>query len=178
MDAALAGLLGAAVGAAAGVVGGLVTAGAERRMAVLRWEQDRVDETWQEERRSLLELTSFMTECAQAQAWLTWSARERPVADVLEEAARYDARMRVLLPKLLSAQAAASGLSDSAYGRVAPLVDAIVDLDSKLGGAASRLARGDPAAVAELVGYHEDAFELTPEIVRSIRNELRGARPR
>src|SRR5689334_18794678 len=107
MDAALAGLLGASIGAITGLLGGVVVAWQQRRSDLLRWKQARVDELWKEERRSLLELTNLLAEGSQAAVWLTWAATAKTVDAVKADVQDYDARMRALLPRLFSAQAAA-----------------------------------------------------------------------
>ena len=86
-----------------------------------------------EERRSLLYLTKQISIASQAMAWLAWSASTKPLEAVKAEAEAYDARMRKLLPKIFSAQAAASGLSDKNYERILDLVGRLIELDTFLG---------------------------------------------
>ena len=99
----------------------------------------RADELRKEERRSLLELTSLLAEGSQAAAWLCWAATVKPASAVKADAGEYDARMRALLPRLFSAQAAASGLSETAFAQIDLLVQRLISLDTKLGTAAFRL---------------------------------------
>jgi hypothetical protein len=110
MDAALAGLLGASNGTITGVFGGFIAGWQQRKGEALHWKQARADERRKEERRSLLELTSLLAEGSQVAAWLSWAATAKPADAVKADAHEYDARMRAILPRLFSAQAAASGL--------------------------------------------------------------------
>jgi hypothetical protein len=140
VDSALAGLLGASISAIAGIAGGFIAAWQQQKADRLRWRQARADELRLEERRSVLELTSLLAEGSQAAAWLSWAATVKPAQAVIAEADEYNARMRALMPRLFSAQAAASGLSDSAFSRIDPLVQRLVGLDTKLGDASVRLS--------------------------------------
>src|SRR5829696_2582146 len=123
MDAALAGLLGASVGAVTGIVGNIVSPWQQRKAEKQRWSQGRVDELWAEERRALLELTSLLAEGCQAAGWLSWAASAKSDDMLKVDIAEYDTKMRLLLPRLVTGQAAASGLSEEAYGRLDPLVE-------------------------------------------------------
>src|SRR5262249_52183709 len=164
MDAALAGLLGASIGAVTGVFGGFVAGWQQRQGEVLRWRHARVDELWKEERRALLDLTGLLAEGSQAVAWLAWAATVKDLDAVRAEGREYDTRMRALLPRLFSAQAAASGLSETAFARIDPLVQRLVGLDTKLGDAVVGLEAEPEEALARLKGFVTPAFHLTRDV--------------
>jgi gas vesicle protein len=123
MGAAVVGLIGGIAGAIAGLLGAFIAGWQQRLAEAQRWRQGRADEIWKEERQSLLDLTTLIAIASQAMAWLAWSASTKPLEAVKEEAELYDGHMRELLPKIFSAQAAASGLSDTTYETIQDLVD-------------------------------------------------------
>lgn len=173
MDAGLAGLLGAAIGAIAGLGGGFVAGWQERKVEALRWRQARADELRKEERRSLLKLTSLLAEGSQNAAWLCWAATVKPVEAVKVDADDYNARMRALMPRLFSAQAAASGLSEEAYEQIDPLVQRLISLDTHLGDLSSHLQARPELALHGLRDSADGAFELTRDLVHDVRSLLR-----
>jgi len=175
MNATLAGLIGGIAGAVAGLLGGLVGGWQQRLAAVQSWRQGRADEIWKEERQSLLDLTTLIAMGSQAMAWLAWSASVKPLAEVLEEAERYDARMRRLLPKIFSAQAAASGLDDKTYKTIQDLVDHLIELDTFLGTKCVEL-NSDPATILPIIAENEEtALKLAHQVVETVRGHLRSA---
>jgi hypothetical protein len=173
MDAALAGLLGTSVGAVAGVLGGFVTGRQQQKNELMRWRQQRDDDVWKEERRSLLELTNLLAEASQAVVWLAWAATVKSVEAVKADANEYDGRMRAILPRLFSAQAAASGLSEQAFAQIDPLVQELLTLDTALGEASVRLGFEPEEAVREMRNAYHPAVGLTRRIVLRVRAELR-----
>jgi hypothetical protein len=176
MDAALAGLLGASIGAISGVLGGLVAGRQQRKLESVRWKQARADEVRIEERRSLLELTKLLAEGYQAASWLSWAAEVKPIDAVKADANDYDTRMRTLLPRIASAEAAASGLSDEAFARIDPFVERLLILDTKLGAASVRLDDEPENALRELTLLQDEASQLYRQVVRGMRSQLRMER--
>jgi hypothetical protein len=177
MDAAVAGLAGAAIGALSGLFTAVVTGWNQRRSDRQRWQQTRIDELWKEERRALLELTSLLAQGSQAASWLAWSASVKPAESVLQEASDYEHRMRELLPKLFSAQAAASGLSDAAFAEINPLVQRLAAMDTQIGSACARLLPGDvEGGVHSLSTFVAPTYELTRDMVSTVRSLLRVER--
>jgi hypothetical protein len=175
MDAAVVGLIGGLAGAVVGQLGGLIGGWQQRLSDAQRWRQDRADEIWKEERRSLLELTTLIAAGCQAMAWLAWSASARPLEAVKKEAERYDGRMIELLPKIFGAQAAASGLSDVTYEKIQSLVDRLVELDTFLGTKCVEL-NSDAPAVLPIIAEHEPmALALEREVVETVRGHLRAS---
>lgn len=173
MDPAVAGLLGAAIGALSGLCTSLVTGWHQRQLERRRWQQSRSDELGKEERRALLELTTLLAEGSQNAAWLAWAAGAKPMHALQDEASDYELRMRLLLPKLFSAEAAASGLSDTAFAEIDPLVQRLVALDTRIGGICALIQEDPMGAVQQLRNLQGAAFELTRDIVLTVRSSLR-----
>jgi hypothetical protein len=175
MDAAVVGLIGGIAGALAGLLGGLIAGWQQRLAEAQRWRQGRADEIWKEERRSLLELTTLIAIASQAMAWLAWSASVKPLEAVRAEAETYDARMRDILPKIFSAQAAASGLSDATYQRIQDLVNHLIQLDTLIGTKCVEL-NADPKATLPVIAELEPAaLDLARQVVETVREHLRDA---
>jgi hypothetical protein len=85
--------------------------------------------------------------------------------------------MRAVLPKLFSAEAAASGLSDEAFSAIDPLVRRLLTLDNNLATAAVKLETEPAEALHELARHQSTAFQLTREIVLTVRSQLRFDSP-
>jgi hypothetical protein len=122
IDAAIAGLIGAGIGAVAGLVAGVIGGWQQRLAEAQRWGQGRADEIWRTERQSLIELTTLTVTGCQAMAWISWSASAKSLEDVRIEVDIYNERMRDLLPRVFSAQAAASGLDDQTYEKIQRII--------------------------------------------------------
>jgi hypothetical protein len=175
MGAAVIGLIGGITGAVAGLLGGFIAGWQQRLAEAQRWRQDRADQIWKEERQSLLELTTLITVGSQAMAWLAWSADTKPLDEVKEEAELYDARMRDILPKIFSAQAAASGLSDQTYETIQALVNHMIELDTFLGTKCFELNSAPDDALPIIAAKHGEALALAREAVETVRGHLRTA---
>lgn len=89
------------------------------------------------------------------------------------EAREYDARMRLLMPRLFCAQAAASGLSDEAFSQIDPLVQRLVSLDTKIGNASVRLDAEPDEALLQLKAFVAPVYRLTQDVVLDVRLQLR-----
>ena len=85
----------------------------------------------------------------------------------------YDVRMRALLPKLLSAQAAASGVSEAVFARIDPMVKKLMRLDVAIGTAGVQIKSDATAGQRALQELQGPAFDLTNEIVRQVSSYLR-----
>jgi hypothetical protein len=175
MAAAVVGLIGGIAGAVAGLLGGLIAGWQQRLAENQRWRQGRADDVWKEERRSILELTTLIAIASQTMAWLSWSASVKPIEAVREEAEVYDARMREILPKIFSAQAAASGLNDATYQTVQEVVNRLIKLDTLLGTKCVELKSDPGAALPVMAGIEPDALDLARQVVEIVRGHLRTA---
>jgi hypothetical protein len=177
MDAAVAGLLGATLGSLTGLAGSLLTPGLQRRTEEAKWKQARADELWREERRALLELTTLVAEGCQALSWASWAASAKSTEALRADLAEYDAGMRALLPKLMSAQAAAAGVSEDVFDRIDPMVTELYRLDLAIGNASVQLEGDAEAGRRALWEVREPANELGRQVVRQVASYLRLDRP-
>lgn len=175
MDAAIIGLAGGVIGALAGLLGTLITNRQQRLLEAQNWRQGRADEIWKEERWSLLELTRLIAIASQSMAWLAWSASAKQFYEVKEEAKLYNTQMRELLPKIFSAQAAASGLSDTAYQDIQALIDRLVGLDMLLGTKCAEMDSAADTALPKIADLEPAALELARQVVETVHGHLRTA---
>jgi len=76
----------------------------QQKLRDLRWRNGRIEDQWQEQRKSLAALTELLAEGAQAAAWLGWAATVMPAAELSIAAADYRLRMRALLPRLFGSR--------------------------------------------------------------------------
>jgi hypothetical protein len=165
------------VGAITGIAGGITSPWQQRKAEQQRWSQRRADELWKEERRALLDLTNLLAEGCQAASWLAWSATAKSDESLRSDIAEYDSKMRLLMPRLVTAQAAASGLSDDAYDRLDPLVQRLFALDGALADASVRFEGNSTTQAREELGHMRGAANrLIQDLVVNVRSQLRGAR--
>jgi hypothetical protein len=177
MDAAVAGLLGAAIGALAGVIGSTLTAWQQNRAERERRRAAQLDEFVKAQRQALLHLGELVAAGSQAMLWVAWAARNKSGTQVRQEIDTYETRMRELLPQLLAAVAEASSVSDEAFKRVNPLVDQLEVLDTKIGTAATMLDEDEDEARRRITETKEDALSLMSRTLDEIRTVLRSLAP-
>ena len=175
VDAALVGLIGAIAGAVAGL-GASVIAGWQQRLGeAQRWHQGRADEVWRTERQSLIDLTTLIATGCQAMAWVSWSASVMPLEGVQKEANIYNDRMRDLLPRIFSAQAAASGLNDQTYHTIEAVISRLIELDTELGTECTKLESAPKTALPKIATFEPKALRLAHETVETVRQHLKSA---
>lgn len=175
VDAALVGLIGAIAGAVAGL-GASVIAGWQQRLGeAQRWRQGRVDEVWRTERQSLIELTTLIATGCQAMAWVSWSASVMPLRGVKKEANIYNERMRELLPRIFSAQAAASGLNEQTYDTIQTVIARLIEMDTELGTECTKLDSSSKTVLPKIATFESEALRLMRETVETVRQHLRSA---
>ncbi len=73
MDAALAGLVGAALGAVVGLLGPAITAWQQHRTELQRAEINWSENLAENERQSMLELAKLLATGIQAISWVAWA---------------------------------------------------------------------------------------------------------
>jgi hypothetical protein len=177
MDAAVAGLIGAAIGALAGVIGSTLTAWQQNRAERERRQAARLDEFLKAERQALLNLAELVATGTQAMLWLAWAAVHKSSTEAQEEIDSYEARMRELLPRLLAAEAEAGSVSDDAFGRVNPLVDRLTVLDTEIGTAAAGFPENEDDARRQIAATKEKVLNLMSQTLTEIRTILRSLEP-
>jgi hypothetical protein len=173
MHAALAGLLGTAIGAFAGVIGSLLTARQQDRAERTRLQAARLDELVQAERQALLHLTELLAAGTHEIAWLAWAATNRTDDDEFrKEIASYDQRMREFLPQIAAAAVGAAGLSRDAFDRIDPLVQELTHLDFEVGTEAAKFDDTPPVARHNVSEFGEQAASFRRRTVAEVRAML------
>jgi hypothetical protein len=176
VDAALAGLLGTAVGAVAGLAGGVLTGWQQRRAELQRWRAARLDESRQEKLRELQLLTTVMAKAAHEITFMAWSASAKSVDLVRADAASYEDSMRSLLPEIFTAQANAFGLSHSVFEELRALVRKLLDMDGDIGSGIVQLETTPEDAQRHLAAVLERARGLEIEVVDQVWDAIRRER--
>jgi hypothetical protein len=172
MDAAVAGLLGAAIGALAGVIGSVLTAWQQNRMERERRQAAQRDESLKVQRQALLHLTELIATGTQAILWLSWAAGAK--SNIRQEIDVYETRMRGLLPQLVVAQAAAAAVTDEAFRHIVPLANNLTILDTKIGTAAAKFSEGDDKSRRLIAETKQEAIILADSTVLEVRAALRA----
>lgn len=173
VDAALAGLVGTAVGALAGLVGSGLTAWYQLRAERQRAANARHDEMVKAGRQALVQLTQLLTTGTYAIAWLGWSVSVQSPEEIRREVDTYNTKLRELIPQLLAAEAAAASVSDNAFDQIDPLVNELLILDARVGTAAQRLETNHETAAQQIADAKRDAVEMQERVIRVIRALLR-----
>ena len=78
MDAAVAGLIGAAIGAVAGLMGAFFTSIVQSRIEEKKWRRSKQDTLSKELRLQIAEVSRKMLVAQHSMEWITWYAREGP----------------------------------------------------------------------------------------------------
>jgi hypothetical protein len=175
VDAALVGLIGAIAGAVAGLGASIIAGWQQRLGEAQRWRQGRVDEVWRTERQSLIDLTTLIATGYQAMAWVSWSASVMPLEGVREESMIYNDRMRDLLPRIFSAQAAASGLNEATYDTIQEIIKRLIEMDTELGTECTKLESSPKTALPKIATFEAEALRLIRRTVDTVRQHLRSA---
>jgi len=172
VDAALAGLIGTALGVAAGSFTSVLTSWYQ-----LRWEARRAVLTNRAEalrsgRQAMVRLTQLLMSLTQAIAWLGWSVKEKSDEELAREVELYESRSRELLPQILAAETEAASLSDEAFDEIDPLVNELLVLDTKVSTAMLRLGT-DRSATAAIAEAWTAAVKLQIDVTGMVRSLLR-----
>jgi hypothetical protein len=108
-------------------------------------------------------------------AWVAWSASIKPLVDVQTEANIHNDRMRELLPRIFSAQAAASGLNEQTYHTIQAVIARLIELDTELGTECTKLESAPKAALPKIASFEPEALRLARETVETVRQHLKNA---
>ena len=108
-------------------------------------------------------------------AWISWSASVMPLEGVQEESLIYNDRMRELLPRIFSAQAAASGLNEQTYDTIHTIIERLIEMDTALGTECTKLDSSPKTALPKIATFEPEALRLKRETVETVRQHLRSA---
>jgi hypothetical protein len=173
VDAALARLIGTAIGAQAGLTASLVSARQHMRSEREKLQAARMDELVKADRQALLHLTQLHAAGTQAISWLSWAAGIQSDHEIREEIAVYEARMRQLQPELLAAEAAAASQSDEAFDRIDPLVNELMEIDAEVATAGARFDHNPDEVRSYLAEVGQHSRDLAVRRIQVIRELLR-----
>ena len=98
-----------------------------------------------------------------------------PLEGVQEESLIYNNRMRELLPRIFSAQAAASGLNEQTYDTIQAVIGRLIEMDTALGTECTKLDSSPETALPKIATFESDALRLMRETVETVRQHLRSA---
>jgi len=169
MDAAVAGLIGAAIGAVAGFTGTVLTAVLQFRLEQRKWLRAREDLTIKELRVAIAELTKTMASAMHSMTWLTWTAYEELGVINKEIISSYDAEMHRLFPDLWGILAVIAALDREAHSHLEPLVEEITKIDARIGRATLLFKDSDSseckAALAECFAHASSLYKNLPQVL-------------
>lgn len=168
MSEALVALGAALIGASAGLLGAYVQGRQQRGLDELRLAEQRRIDRRERERLAVADLAGSLSRLLQLMNWFTWEAEHRPARVTPEWVDRYDEEMKALLPVAMGHIAAVAALSAPIFRAFDPLVSDAIDLDARIGVAASGVP-DDPEVARRAIGEFKDpAFAL----FRRFRDEL------
>ena len=168
MSEALVALGAALIGATAGLGGAYVQGRQQRRLDEVRLAEQRRVARDERERLAVADLARSLSRVLQLMNWFTWEAEHRPARVNQEWVDRYDAEMKALLPEVMGHIATVAALSAAIFRAFDPLVSDAIDLDARIGVAASGVADDADGARAAIGMSKDPAFEL----FRRFRDEL------
>jgi hypothetical protein len=172
MDAALAGLLGTAVGAAAGIVGTALTVRHQRLLEAERARVAHEGELLRLEREALLDLADRFAAALNTVLYLTWYASKIPERVTTEALVDYEETMKDLLGSLLGSHIGASSLSGTAFTTIDPLIQKLYELDERIALEIGQFDREPDEARRRIGSLHEEARRLERQSVNDLRSML------
>ena len=175
MDAATAGLIGAAIGGGVAIIKSFVDGWSQRRLerAKAEWARSNVVET---ELRA--HVAAVARELLAAQHSMEWLCSLTDGGAVLSQAAveRYHAEIHATFPKLLGALATVSSVEDRVYRELSSLSDKVFELDGVIANALRAFDGSPPKASAEVAKQRSGATELYRELPRSVATIMKSVR--
>lgn len=168
MDAAVASLIGAAIGALSGLGGGYLTGRRQSELERDKWLRARKDEHDKNIRLAVAELTKKLAAGTQEISWLTWKAKHTPDALTATDIANYNNKMAVLFPDIVSARVIVDAIDKSIHARLTPLINKLYSLDENIALAAKDFDSSRKGSVSALAGYYELWLSLDKEILTTV----------
>lgn len=169
MDAAVAGLIGAAIGAVAGFTGTVLTALLQFRLEQRKWLRNREDLAHKEFRLAIAELTKTMSSAMHSMTWLTWTASQDMGVINKEIISSYDAEMHKLFPDLWGILAVIAALDKDTHYHLEPLVERITKIDAQIAKATLLFKDSDSSeckkALAECFADANMLYENLPQVI-------------
>jgi hypothetical protein len=168
MDAAVASLIGAAIGAISGLAGGYLTGRRQSQLERDKWFRARKDEHDKNIRLAVAELTKKLAAGTQEISWLTWKAKYTPDALTVTDIANYNNKMAVLFPDIVGARVIVDAIDKSIHARLTPLINKLYSLDENIALAAKDFGSSRERCTKALAGYYEQWLSLDKEILTRV----------
>jgi len=133
IDAAIAGLIGAAIGAISSLMGALLGGWQQSRIERQRWFRARDDKLIHDLQLAIVELTRKLAAGIHSMQWFMWIAVYQPekfsVEQFNEKLQGYNNEVHSLFPELTGSLMVIAALDKDMYNRMSPLVDEFMELD-------------------------------------------------
>jgi len=173
MDAATAGLVGAALGGGVAIIKSFVDSWSQRRLEKAKAEWARSGAVATELRAHV---AAVARELLAAQHSMEWLCSLTDGGTVLSPAAveRYHAEIHATVPKLLGALATVSSVEDRVYRELARLSDDVFAQDKLIADALRTFDRSPSSASAEVAKQRSGATELYRELPVSIATIMKS----
>jgi hypothetical protein len=175
MDAAMAGLIGAAIGGGVAIVNSFATSWSQRRLEKAKAE-------WAHENAVRTELRAHVAAVARellaAQHSMEWLCSLTDDGNTLSrsDVARYHDEIHATFPKLLGALATVSSVSDRTYKELAGLADQVFTVDGAIAGALRGFPASPVTASAKVATQRADATQLYRQLPISVARIMKDLR--
>jgi|GEM_PF-2629203 len=132
MDAAVAGLIGAAIGALTSLLGNLISSFIQAQQEEKKWRRSMELQGYQNLQTAIAELTREMSLIVHEIMFLTWTARIEPERVSPERIEAYDQEIHKLLPRFWSTLNYVAALDSDTYFQLLPLAQSITKLEDEV----------------------------------------------
>jgi hypothetical protein len=175
MDAATAGLVGAAIGGGVALLKSVVDGWSQHRLEKAKADWARANVVGTELRAHV---ANAARELLAAQHSMEWLTSHTDPGSVLTSAVveNYHTEIHSIFPKLLGALATVSSIDETAYRELAALADRVFELDSAIAGALRKFAMSPTLASSEIAELRIEATELYRELPSTIAKIMKGLR--
>ena len=157
MDAAVAGLIGAAIGAVAGLMGAFFTSIVQSRIEEKKWRRSKQDTLSKELRLQIAEVSRKMLVAQHSMEWITWYAREGPKHLDKKMISEYNKEIHDAFPELLGALAITAALNLDIYNQLSIIADEIYGIEGRIAKALFLFDEAPEECIEKLAKYNSEA---------------------
>jgi hypothetical protein len=173
MDAAVAGLIGAAIGALTTLLGNLITSFVQAKQEERKWHRSMELQGYQNLQVAIAELTREMSLIVHEVMFITWIAKIEPERISSERIEAYDQEIYRLLPKFWSTLNYVAALDSDTYFQLLPLAQTITNLEDEVDGASRLYSKADSREesikmLSDLFGCAVDVYDTIPNTFGNI----------
>jgi hypothetical protein len=173
LDAAVAGLLGAAIGGGVAILKSFIDGRSQRNLeeAKAKWSREGTVAT--ELRLHVATVARELLSAQHSMEWLCWQTQQG--SKLLDEKAvtDYHGEIHATFPKLLGALAAVSSLNDRAYNELSVLADKVFAIEGKIAAALVGFKISAQAATSGVAEQHASATSLYRELPMSLARVMK-----